>query len=63
MLALLLRKFDNQDSVLGGEADENDHADLRVEIQRQPASRIARNAPNTPTETDSRTGTGMIQLS
>ena len=38
MLALLLREFDNQNSVLGGKADENNHADLRVEIQRQPGS-------------------------
>ena len=32
-----LRELDDQDAVLGREADENDHADLRVKIEREAA--------------------------
>ena len=35
-LALVLGEFDDQDAVLGGERDQHDETDLRVEIERQP---------------------------
>ena len=35
LLALLLGELDDQDAVLGREADQHDHADLRIEIERQ----------------------------
>ena len=41
VLALLFGEFHNQNAILGGKADKHDHADLRVEIKRQPASRMA----------------------
>ena len=63
-LALLLGELDDQNAVLGGKPDQHDHADLGVEIERQPADQtMAANEPSTPTDTDSSTGTGMVQLS
>ena len=35
LLALLLGELDDQDAVLGGQADQHDHADLAVKIERQ----------------------------
>ena len=35
-LALLLGEFDDENAVLGRKADQHDHADLPVEIERQP---------------------------
>ena len=64
LLALLLGELDDQDAVLGCEADQHHHADLPVEIERQtPPTTIAANEPSMPTDTDSSTGTGMVQLS
>ena len=64
VLALLLGEFDDQDAVLGRQADQHHHADLRVQIERQiRATTMAANDPSTPTVTDSSTGTGMVQLS
>ena len=62
-LALLLREFDDQDAVLGGQTDQHDHADLRIKIERQPAENDAAKEPSIPTETDNSTGTGIVQLS
>ena len=62
-LALLLGEFDDQDAVLRGEADQHDHADLRVEIERQARRAMTRKEPKTPMVTESSTGTGMVQLS
>ncbi len=63
LLALLLGEFDDQNAVLGRQPDQHDHADLAIEIERQPAMTIAANDPRMPIVTDSRTGTGMVQLS
>ena len=35
VLAFLLGELDDQDAVLGRQADQHHHADLRVEIERQ----------------------------
>src|SRR5882757_8099960 len=61
LLALLLGEFNDQDAILCRERNQDDQANLRIEVQFAiitPAT-----APRTPTTTDSRTGTGMIQLS
>ena len=65
VLAPLLGEFDDQDAVLGGERDQHDEADLGIEVVveagRSSSASHARRA--TPTETDSSTGTGIVQLS
>ena len=63
VLALLLGKLDDQNAVLGRKADQHDHADLRIEIERQTGRAQSRRTTEMPTATDSSTGTGMVQLS
>ena len=60
---LLLGKFHDQDAVLRGQADQHDHADLRVEIERQTRQTMAMKEPTIPIVTDNNTGTGIVQLS
>ena len=62
--ALLDRESDDQDAVLGGERDQHDEPDLRIDVEarsRRALSAII--APSSATLTESSTGTGIFQLS
>ena len=60
----LLGELHDQDAVLRRQPDQHHHADLRIEIERETRERrMAAKDPTTPIVTDSRTGTGMVQLS
>jgi len=49
LIAQLIGKFDDEDAVLGRQADQHDEPDLAVDVQRLPA----------PPETEQRAGHGQ----
>ena len=62
-LALLLGEFDDQDAVLGREADQHDHADLAVKVEGQPAEQDEQERAEHADRHRKQDGTGMVQLS
>ena len=63
LLALILRKFNDQNAIFGGHRDENDKTDLGIEIEREAPDENAEKRSQIPIGTDNSTGTGIIQLS
>ena len=56
-------EFDDQDRVLGGEADQHDEADLRIDVDRQAAQPQRRQRAKQRQGRRERTMNGMVQLS
>ena len=62
-LVLVLGEFDDQDRILGGERHQDDEADLGIKVERQAGDIHARVGAGMPTVIESRTETGIDQLS
>ena len=61
--SLLLRKLDDQDAVLGCQADQHDDADLRIKIERQLTEHDRGERSEDSDRDRKQTGTGIVQLS
>ena len=59
----MIRKFYDQNGILGGKTDKGNEADLEKDVMSMPTSHTAHKAPKTPKGTAKITAKGTDQLS